>query len=235
MISFMKEKEENIIGFDELYDILKNHPYVNEITIHNGLSFHDEYSKIYAYIYSLGNNTYKDPWNIDNKHFIIPELALLSIEGHDINMMYTALNGQEDGCEINKIHHKYMMEILDIIASLTENGPKKEYINIWKKVRIKEGGWKWRTYLYKAIEQVAHVYKDGHYDYSYVGVNCIRESKVDYVINRYKETIKWELENNNEYVSKLYQNELDDIINRTNLYHIILPDDEYVKNFISYE
>lgn len=235
----MNEKVENIPTIDDIYNSLKDHPYINEITIHNGLDFHDKFAAIYAYIYGWEpdkvKDKYKDVWNKDSKHFIVPELALLSIEGHDINMMGGALKGKEDNCELNKIHHTYMMEILEILASLTNNGPKKEYINIWKEVRIKEGGWKWRTYLYKAIEQVAHVYKDGHCDYCYVGVNCVRESKLEDVIKRYSETIKYYKEKGDNTFANIYQKELDDLVNRTNKYHIVITDEEYVKNFIDYE
>lgn len=235
----MNERVENIPTIDDIYNSLKDHPYINEITIHNGLDFHDKLSAIYEYIYGWKpdkvREKYKDVWNKDNKHFIVPELALLSIEGHDINMMYGALKGKEDNCELNKIHHTYMMEILDIVASLTGNGPKKEYINIWKEVRTKEGGWKWRTFLYKAEKQIAHVYKDGHCDYSYIGVNCIRESKLESVIKRYSEIVKDYLDKGQEGYANLYQKELDDLVNRTNKYHIILSDDEYVKKFINYE
>ena len=237
MTNFMKEKEENIVTLNEIYNNLKNHPYINEITRHNGLTFHDEFSKIYFYIYGWRGDElrdkYKDPWNKDNKHFIIPGLALLSIEGHDINMLYGALKGKEDGCEINKIHHTYMMEILEVLKSIVE-GTTKEYINIWKEVRTKDG-WKWRTFLYKAEKKIAHVYKDGHCDYSYVGVNCIRESKLESVIKRYSEVIKDYLNNGHETFANLYQDELDDLINRTNKYHVIISDEEYVKNFINYE
>jgi len=233
----MNEKEENIVTLDEIYNNLKNHPYINEITIHNGLDFHDKFSAIYAYIYSWKpdevRDKYKDPWNKDSKHFIVPELALLSIEGHDINMLCGALKGKEDNCELNKIHHTYMMEILEILASLTDNGPKKEYINIWKNVRTKDG-WKWRTFLYKAEKQIAHVYKDGHCDYSFVGVNCIRESKVESVIERYKKIIQYYLDRGEEKYAKFTQDELDDLINRTNKWHVVITDEEYVKNFIDY-
>ncbi|MBQ3415846.1 MAG: hypothetical protein IJH39_11060 [Clostridia bacterium] len=235
----MNERVENIPTIDDIYNSLKDHPYINEITIHNGLDFHDKFSAIYAYIYGWEpdkvKDKYKDVWNKDSKHFIVPELALLSIECHDINMMGGALKGREDNCELNKIHHTYMMEIFDIIASLTGNGPKKEYINIWKEVRTKEGGWKWRTFLYKAIKNVAHLYKDGHCDYSYSGINCIRESKVESVIERYKKTIQYYLDKGEERYAKLTQDELDDLINRTNKWHIVISDEEYVKNFINYE
>lgn len=234
----MKEKEENILTIAEIYDSLKNHPYINEITRHNGLDFHDKFSAIYAYIYGYKpdevRNKYKDPWNKDSKHFIVPELALLSVEGHDINMMYGALKGKEDGCEINKIHHTYMMELFEIIASLTGNGPKKEYINIWREVRTKDG-WKWRTYLYKVMQQISHTYKDGHNDYCFVVVNCIRESNVESVIERYKKTIQYYLDKGEERYAELTQEELDDLINRTNKWHVVISDEEYVKNFINYE
>lgn len=234
----MKEKEENILTIAEIYDSLKNHPYINEITRHNGLDFHDKFSAIYAYIYGYKpdevRNKYKDPWNKDSKHFIVPELALLSVEGHDINMMYGALKGKEDGCEINKIHHTYMMKLFEIIASLTGNGPKKEYINIWREVRTKDG-WKWRTYLYKVMQQISHTYKDGHNDYCFVGVNCIRESNVESVIERYKKTIQYYLDKGEERYAELTQEELDDLINRTNKWHVVISDEEYVKNFINYE
>lgn len=234
----MNEKVENIPTIDDIYNSLKNHPYINEITRHNGLDFHDKFSAIYAYIYGYKpdevRDKYKDPWNKDNKHFIIPGLALLSIEGHDINMLCGALKGKEDGCEINKIHHTYMMEILEVFKSIVE-GTTKEYINIWKEVRTKEGSWKWRTFLYKAEKQIAHVYKDGHCDYSYIGVNCIRESKLESVIKRYSEIITYYKEKGDINYANLYQEELDDLTNRTNKYHIIISDDEYVKNFINYE
>ena len=237
MINSMNEKEENIVTLNEIYNNIKNHPYVNEITIYNGLTFHDEFSKIYFYIYDWEadeldelRDKYKDPWNKDNKHFIIPGLALLSIEGHDINMMYAALKGKgkdEDGCELNKIHHIYMMEILEVLRSIVE-GTTKEYINIWKNVRTKDG-WKWRTFLYKAEKQIAHVYKDGHCDYSYVGINCIRESKLESFIKRYSEIIKYYKEKGDNNYANLYQTELDDLINKTNKYHICISDEEYIK------
>ena len=234
----MNERVENIPTIDDIYNSLKDHPYINEITIHNGLDFHDKFSAIYVYIYGWPHDEikdkYKDPWNKDNKHFIIPALALLSIEGHDINMMYAALKGRtDDGCELNNIHHTYMMELLEVIKSAVE-GTTKEYINIWKNVRTKDG-WRWRTYLYKAIKQVSYTYKDGHCDYCYVGINCIRESKLGDLINRYKEIIKKYLETGQERYAQLTQEELDDLINRTNKWHVIIPDDEYIKNFINYE
>ena len=64
--------------------------------------------------------------------------------------------------------------------------------------------------------------------------DSIRESKVESVIERYKKTIQYYLDRGEEKYAKFTQDELDDLINRTNKWHVVITDEEYVKNFIDY-
>ena len=112
-----------------------------------------------------------------------------------------------------------MMELLEVLSSLFDKTIKKEYINIWYDKRYKDG-WKWTPILYKAIEIESGVWK---------GINCIRESQWNKVIEKYKNILEEEKKYNNEYAAKCYQIELDDLINKTNKYHICISDEEYIK------
>lgn len=203
----------------EIYDSLKNHPYVNEITHENAISYYKIYGQIFGILYGeLG-----EEYEIDHRIYKIPQLALLSIESHDINLMYSQFNCKTDKDierfeSLKDIHHFYMMELLTVLGSLFDKTIKKEYINIWYDKRYKDG-WKWTPILYKVIEIEPGVWK---------GINCIRESQWNKVIEKYKNIIEEEKKYNNEYVAKCYQEELDDLINKTNKYHICIPDEEYI-------
>ena len=212
----------------ELYNTLKNHPYVNDITIKNGMSFHDEFHNIYKYVYIYPPDAqfFKDSWIDTSRYFHFSELSLLAVDGHEINAMYGSLQYHEDGDELNNIHHIYMMELLELLGSLAGELPKKEYLNIWKR-----SGNKWRPYLYKSVLLETHKYKNGNIDYAYKGVNCVRESKWDKVIEKYKAIIEENKKLNNQIVVDSYQKELDDMINKTNIYHISIEDEEYLNYF----
>lgn len=201
----------------ELYNRLKNHPYVNEITLKNGKSFHKEYSLVYKYLFGANAEQYRIDYA--NRTYNIPELTLLATESHDINMMCGQLDSRyhTDGDELNKIHHSYMMEILTILGSLA--GEKKvEYINIYKYVLFTDG-YKWKSYLYKVKEVDSNIFKS---------INCISETYVkDKLISKYQEAINKYRESGNEKYAKFCEEELDDLINKTELYHIILSDEEF--------
>ena len=204
-----------------LYNKLKNHPYVNEITLKNGNSFHKEYSLIYKYLFAF-NNPYEASYKDYSRCYNIPEFALLATESHDINMMCGQLDPKYhiDNDELNNIHHSYMMEILSILGSLVGE-EKVEYINIYKYVLFTDG-YKWKSYLYKVKEFASNVYKS---------INCISETYVkDKLIDKYKEAINKYKEQGNEKYARFCQEELDDLINKTGLYHIILSDDDYYKH-----
>lgn len=205
----------------DLYNKLKNHPYVNEITLENGNSFHEEYSLIYKYLFGF-NNPYEVNYKDYSRCYNIPEFALLATESHDINLMCSQLDNRyhTNGDELNKIHHSYMMEILTILGSLA--GEKKvEYINIYKYVLFTDG-YKWKSYLYKVKEIKPGVYKS---------INCISETYVkDKLISNYQKAINKYRESGNEKYAKFCEEELIDLQDRTELYHIILPDDEYYKH-----
>lgn len=205
----------------DLYNDLKNHPYINEITIKNGKLFHNEYTKIYKYLFGDESKNYEVDIDGFRRCYNIPELALLATETHDVNLMCSNLDYRyhSDGDDFNKMHHNYMMDILEIIGSLTGE-ERKEYINIWEDVRFKDG-WKWCNYLYKVKEIKPGIYK---------AINCISETYVkDKLIDKYKETIdRYKNEGNLKYANYC-QDELDDLENKTGIYHIVLPDDEYYK------
>lgn len=202
----------------EIYDSLKNHPYINEITWENAISYYKIYGQIFDILYGeLG-----EEYEIDSRTYKIPQLALLSIDSHDINLMYSQFNWEKnkDRFEsLKDIHHSYMMELLEVLSSLFDKTIKKEYINIWYDKRYKDG-WKWTPILFKVIEIEPGVWK---------GINCIRESQWDKVIEKYKNIIEENKKYNNNIVINAYQTELDDLINKTNKYHICISDEEYIK------
>jgi hypothetical protein len=205
----------------EIYDSCKNHPYVNEITIENAISYYNIYRKIFGIIYGdLGKE-----YTVDfDRKYTIPQLALLTVDSHDISLMYTQFCCKKDDDikrfeSLKEIHHTYMMELLDVLGSLFDKNIKKEYVNIWYDKRYKTG-YKWTPFLFKLSEIKPGVWK---------GVNCIRESKWDICIEKYKNIIEEEKKYHNDIAAKAYQEELDDIINKTNKYHSIIPDDEYLK------
>lgn len=204
----------------EIYDSLKNHPYINEITWENAISYYKIYGQIFDILYGQLGEEYE----IDSRTYKIPQFALLSIDSHDINLMYTQFCCKTDKDierfeSLKEIHHFYMMELLEVLSSLFDKTIKKEYINIWYDKRYKDG-WKWKSFLYKVIEIEPGAWK---------GINCIRESQWDKVIEKYKNIIEENKKYNNDIVINAYQTELDDLINKTNKYHICISDEEYIK------
>jgi len=205
----------------EIYNALKNHPYINEITHENAISYYNIYRQIFGIIYGKLGKEYEIGFD---KTYKIPQLALLTIDSHDISLMYTQFCCKTDKDierfeSLKEIHHTYMMELLEVLGSLFDKNIKREYINVWYDKRFKDG-WKWRSFLYKLSEIEPGIWK---------GVNCIRESQWDNVIEKYKNIIEEEKKHNNEHVAKCYQEELDDLINKTNKYHICISDEEYIK------
>lgn len=201
----------------ELYIRLKNHPYVNDITLKNGKSFHKEYTLVYKYLF--GDNAEQYRIDYATRTYNVPEFALLATETHDINMMCGQLDSRyhTDGDELNKIHHSYMMEIMNVIGSLVGES-KVEYINIYKLIRYSDG-YKWTSYLYKVKEVEPKVYKS---------INCLSETYVkDKLISKYQEAINKYRELGNERYTKFCEDELKDLIDRTEIYHIVLSDEEY--------
>lgn len=202
----------------EIYDSLKNHPYINEITHENAISYYNIYRQIFDIIYGeLG-----EEYEIDSRTYKIPQLALLTIDSHDINLMYSQFNCKNDKDRfesLKNIHHSYMMDLLTVLSSLFDKTIKKEYINIWYDKRYKDG-WKWTPILFKVIEIEPGAWK---------GINCIRESQWNKVIEKYKNIIEENKKYNNNIVINAYQTELDDLINKTNKYHICISDEEYIK------
>ena len=91
--------------------------------------------------------------------------------------MCSNLDYHTDGDDFNKMHHDYMMEIMNIIGSAVGEN-KVEYINVYKDVRF-TNGYKWTPYLYKVKEFASNIYKS---------LNCVSETYVkDKLINKYKE------------------------------------------------
>ena len=220
MINSMNTKEENIVdNFKRIYNSLKNHPYVNEITIKNGISFHDIYSEVYKYTFGDGSKPYRI--SVTKRTYTIPELVLLTIETHDINMMYGALRDYHtDGDDFNIMHHKYMMELLEVVGSLAGELPKKEYINTYMYVRYGENEWKWNSYLYTVKE-----INPGEFG----RINCICESYIPKLIEKYNKTIEYYKEKCKDNYVSYCKEELEDVEKRTGIYHIVISDEDWKK------
>lgn len=213
----MNEKEENILELDKIYDILKNHPYVNDVTIKNGKSFMEEFSRIWYWAFSDKSDKYFY-WH-ESRVAKSPELALLVIESHDINSLNATLRE-----ETLEIHHRYMMDILDVLRSYFNEGAKIKYFNTRVLVKVNEH-WKWRCFLYTYKEIEPGKWK---------GINCIPERQVESIIEKYNKRIEYYKSINNLRYADFCLEELVDLQLKNGEYHIIIPDEDWDKYFINY-